>query len=97
MTDEELEVLKENKINLGSDIDLSQYQHHPQFYILEKYKSIFDNMNAINDIKVLMINAENGDFLWKNSIPHHFTQVNMFSVHQYLFLNCKNQADFGKV
>ena len=79
-------MLKERKISLGSDIDLQQYRDHPQFYILEKYKSIFDSINSINDIKILLLNAENGDFVWRNSITHHLSQLNTFSTHQY-FLN----------
>ena len=63
LTSEELSVLKERKISLGSDIDLQQYRDHPQFYILEKYKSIFDSINSINDINILLLNAENGDFV----------------------------------
>lgn len=82
LTSEELSVLKERKISLGSDIDLQQYRDHPQFYILEKYKSIFDSINSINDIKILLLNAENGDFVWRNSITHHLSQLNTFSTHQ---------------
>ena len=82
LTSEELSVLKERKISLGSDIDLQQYRDHPQFYILEKYKSIFDSINSINDINILLLNAENGDFVWRNSITHHLSQLNTFSTHQ---------------
>ena len=63
------------------DVDLTLFQSHPQLYILEKYKvrvremaktkSILDQVLAINDMQVLKLNVENGDIVWRNSLPQH--------------------------
>ena len=62
-------------------MDLSRFQSHPQFYIIEKYKvghergadieTILDRILSINDVQVLKLNSENGDILWHTTIPQH--------------------------
>ena len=53
---------------ISSDVDLSKFKNSPYLYILEKYKSIYEKMISINEVKVLTLNVENGDVIWRNSI-----------------------------
>ncbi|KNB42103.1 fhypothetical protein [Blastocystis sp. subtype 4] len=71
LTEEEIEVLRKNQIAVGNDVDLSKHKSNPYLYILEKYKSIYDKLISINELKVLQLNVENGDILWRNSILPH--------------------------
>lgn len=82
LTSEEIAILKENHIKVGNDVDLSSHLNNPYYYVLEKYKSFYDKLVSINELKVLTLNAETGDVIWRNSLSPQIKSVSFYPQQQ---------------
>lgn len=51
--------------------------------MLEKYKSFYDKLVSINELKVLTLNAETGDVIWRNSLSPQIKSVSFYPQQQY--------------
>ena len=68
-----------------SDVDLSSHLNNPYYYVLEKYKSFYDKLVSINELKVLTLNAETGDVIWRNSLSPQIKLVSFYPQQQLSF------------
>ena len=68
-----------------SDVDLSSHLNNPYYYVLEKYKSFYDKLVSINELKVLTLNAETGDVIWRNSLSPQIKSVSFYPQQQLSF------------
>lgn len=53
--------------------------------MLEKYKSFYDKLVSINELKVLTLNAETGDVIWRNSLSPQIKLVSFYPQQQLSF------------
>ena len=67
-------------------MDLSKFTNSPYLYILDKYKSIYEKVVSINEVKVLMLSVENGDVIWKNSIAPQTKRPTLYPQQQYVWI-----------
>ena len=67
-------------------MDLTKFTNSPYYYILDKYKSIYEKVVSINEVKVLMLNVENGDVIWKNSIAPQAKRLSLYPQQQYVLI-----------
>lgn len=68
-----------------SDVDLSSHLNNPYYYVLEKYKSFYDKLVSINELKVLTLSAETGDVIWRNSLSPQIKAVSFYPQQQSAF------------
>ena len=66
-----------------SDVDLSSHLNNPYYYVLEKYKSFYDKLVSINELKVLTLNAETGDVVWRSSLSPQIKSVSFYPQQQF--------------
>lgn len=66
-------------------MDLSSHLNNPYYYVLEKYKSFYDKLVSINELKVLTLNAETGDVIWRTSLSPQIKSVSFYPQQQCTF------------